>query len=69
MGKVSKSGKGKTLYIEVSVYPCGSANTSKNLTISCPDKNTRFKTTLSDYGLKKFRRYILKFYNEMVEGE
>ena len=66
MGKVSKSGKGKTLYIELSVYPCGSANTNKNLTISCPDKNTKFKTTLSNYGLKKFRNAILKFYRELI---
>lgn len=53
MAKVSKSGKGKTLYIELSVYPCGSANPTKNLTISCPDKHTQFKTTLSAEGLKK----------------
>lgn len=66
MGKVSKEGKGKTLYIELSVYPCGKANPRKNLTISCPNENTRFKTTLSDNGLQKFRRYVLSFYEQHV---
>ena len=26
MAKISKDGKGKTLYIEVSIYPCGGAD-------------------------------------------
>lgn len=55
MAKVSKNGKGKTLYIELSIYPCGGADPKKNLTISCPNKDTRFKTTLSDEGLMKLR--------------
>lgn len=62
MVKISKSGRGKTLYIELSVYPCGLADATKNLTISCPDKDTRFKTTLSDQGLEKFKENILAFY-------
>ena len=66
MAKVSKKGIGKTLYIEISIYPCGSADPTKNLTISCPDKDTQFKTTLSDNGLQKFREYILKFYDKHV---
>jgi hypothetical protein len=66
MAKVSKDGRGKTLYIEISLYPCGQADPTKNLTISCPDKDTRFKTTLSDNGLIKFREMILSFYNEHV---
>ncbi len=66
MVKVSKDGKGKTLYIELSVFPCGTANTATNLTISCPDSDTRFKTTLSDEGLKKFRANILDFYKKYV---
>jgi hypothetical protein len=65
MSKVSKTGK--TLYIELSVYPCGNADPNKNLTISCPDKDTLFKTTLSDYGLKKFKEYMLRFYKEKVK--
>lgn len=69
MVKVSKEGKGKTLYIELSVFPCGEADPAKNLTISCPDVDTRFKTTLSDEGLKKFRANILEFYNKyVIEG-
>lgn len=40
MAKVSKDGQGKTLYIEISLYPCGQADPTKNLTISCPDKDT-----------------------------
>lgn len=59
MGRISRSGQGKTLYVELSIYPCGSSDTTRNLTISCPDADTRFKTTLSDEGLKKFRENIL----------
>lgn len=66
MPKVSKSGKGKTLYIELNVYPCGAADPEKNLTISCPAKDTQFKTTLSDRGLKKFKENILSFYKNHV---
>ena len=66
MAKVSKGGKGKTLYIELSIYPCGTANPTKNLTISCPDKDTKFKTNLAENRLKRFRNYILQFYDEHV---
>jgi len=66
MVRISKDGKGKTLYIELSIYPCGRAKPSTNLTISCPDPDTKFKTTLSDYGLKKFRDNILAFYSQYV---
>lgn len=66
MGTISKSGQGKTLYINLSIYPCGSADPTKNLTVSCPDSNTKFKTSLSDNGLEKFKREILKSYSEQV---
>ena len=66
MAKVSKRGEGKTMYIQLSVFPCGNADPMKNLTISCPNKETRFKTTLSDNGLKKFREHILKFYKTLI---
>lgn len=66
MVRISKNGKGKTLYIELSIYPCGEANPTKNLTISCPHPETRFKTTLSDKGLHKFKNYVLNFYKEYV---
>ncbi len=66
MAKVSKSGQGKTLYIEISLYPCGQADPTRNLTVSCPDMDTQFKTTLSDQGLKKFREKMLCFYQEHV---
>ena len=62
MVKVSRDAKGNTLHIEICVYPCGIVDTSKNLTISCLDLDTRFTTTLSDDGLKKFRANILEFY-------
>lgn len=65
-GEVSKGGTGKTLYIKLSVYPCGKANPTRNLTISCSDKSTRFKTTLTDNGLRAFREYVLKFYEGLV---
>lgn len=65
MVKISKHGKGKVLYIELNIYP-GTTDPAKNLTISCPDKDTRFKTSLTDNGLKKFRENILKFYKDHV---
>ena len=66
MARVSKDGKGKTLYIELSVYPCGTADPTKNLTISCPNEDTRFKTTLTDNGLKNFKENVLQFYEMHV---
>lgn len=66
MVKVSKGGQGKTLYIEISLYPCGQADPTKTLTISCPAKETQFKTTLSDEGLRKFKAMMLSFYKEHV---
>ncbi len=66
MARVSKNGEGKTLYLEVSVYPCGAADPTKNLTISCPMADTQFKTTLSDEGLQKLRKHILQFYKTHV---
>ncbi len=68
MARVSRNGKGKTLYIVLSIYPCGTANTTRNLTISCPSSDTRFKTTLSDTGLKKFKTQILSFYKMHVSN-
>ena len=66
MARVSKKGKGKTLYINLSIYPCGKAKTTTNLTISCPDKDTKFKTTLSEKGLNKFKNCLLDFYKKHV---
>ncbi len=66
MAHISKDGTGKTLYIELSVYPCGAADPTKILTISCPNSDTKFKTTTSDQGLVKFREYLLKFYQEHI---
>ena len=66
MAKISKDGKGKTLYIDLSIYPCGEADPTKNLTISCPDIDTRFKTTLSDQGLQKFKKSVLDFYSQHI---
>jgi len=69
VAKSRVSSGGKTLYLELSVYPSGTTDPRKNLTISCPDSNTRFKTSLSDNGLKKFRTEVLRFYEEMVLGQ
>ena len=69
MARISNEGEGKTLYIKLSVYPCGNADTRKNLTVSCPDKDTKFRTTLSDDGLQKFRDNILEFYNAAFSHE
>lgn len=66
MVKISKNKKGKTLYLELNIFPCGKANPKNNLTISYPDKDTRFKTTLSDKGLQKFKQSILSYYNQHI---
>ena len=68
MAKISHNGKGKTLYIELSVFPAGKTDTNKNLTISCPNIDTRFKTSLSDNGLKKFKKEIILFYNKHISN-
>jgi hypothetical protein len=66
MARVSKDGEGKTLYIEMSIYPAGKTDPTKNLTISCSDEDTKFKVSLTDNGLAKFRELILGFYKEHV---
>ena len=66
MVKIARQGKGKTLYIELNVFPCGNADPTKNLTISCPDKETKFKLTLSDNGLMKFKEKILELYKSQI---
>ncbi len=65
MAKISKNGHGKTLYITISVYP-GTTDPRKNLTISCPDPDTRFKSSLSDHGLQEFKKAILQFYKKHI---
>ena len=69
MVDVSKGGEGKTLYIKLSIYPCGESDPTKNLTISCPDIDTQFRTTISDYGLVKFKKEILSFYSQHILKE
>ena len=59
---VSKEGKGKTLYIELSVYRNG-----PGLTISCPD-DKEFKFYANDSGLKKFAEKLDKLFQERVES-
>ena len=66
MPSISRGGKGKTLYIRLNIFPCGRADPKKNLTISCPDHDTQFKTTLSDDGLKKFKEEIIRFYKQHI---
>jgi hypothetical protein len=66
MAKVAKDGQSKTLYIEISLSPCGAADPTKNLTSPCPTKDTQFKTTLSDEGLKKLKKMMLAFYSQYI---
>ncbi len=61
MPEIFKSGDGKTLYIKISIYPCGGDDPEKHLTISCPNEDIIFKTTLSDIGLHKFKDKVLEF--------
>ena len=66
---VSRAGKGETLTIKLSVFRCGNCDTRTNLTISCSHPDTKFKTTLSEEGLKKFKGNILKYYDvHIVKG-
>ena len=73
MVKISKGGLGKTLYIELSIYPCGAANPRKNLTISCPDIDTRFKTTLlivtHNKSLAQFAKRVIVIEDGVVQAE
>jgi hypothetical protein len=66
MAKISKNGKGKTLYIEISVFPAGKSSPERNLTVSCPDPDTKFKTTLTDKGLQKLRSELLRLYEQHI---
>ena len=65
--EMSKSGKGKTMYVPLSVYP-GTQDISKNLTISVPGKY-KIKTSLTDNGLRKFRDFILEVYGTMIQEQ
>jgi hypothetical protein len=56
----------KTISIKLDIFPCGNANTARNVTIACSDSGARFKTTLSDYGLLKFKKAILDIYRQNV---
>jgi len=61
---VSKSGTGKTLYIELSVYRAGKTG----LTIPCPaDKEFKFGT--SDSQLRKFRDKLRRLFAQHIEGQ
>lgn len=62
MVKVSKKGDGVTLYITMSIFPCGNAKTTSNLTLSCSDSRYKFKTTMSEKGLEKLRNSLLEIY-------
>ncbi len=52
----------KTIQIKLDIFPCGNAKITTNLTIVCAEKGAKFKTTLSDYGLQKFKKEILEIY-------
>jgi hypothetical protein len=58
---VSKEGKGKTMYVELSVYRDG-----PRLTISCPD-DKEFKFYTNDTGLRKFAGKLERLFHERVE--
>ena len=56
----------KTVSIKLDIFPCGNAKTATNLTIACSESGARFKTTLSDNGLQKFRQKVLEIYRRNV---
>jgi hypothetical protein len=62
--EVSKDGKGKTIYVPLSVYktPAGS------ITISCADPKHRFKFNTTDAGLHKFLAKLGEIFDAEIRG-
>ncbi|MFH1995799.1 MAG: hypothetical protein ABIJ27_02235 [Candidatus Omnitrophota bacterium] len=56
---------GKTMYVPLSVYP-GSQDTRKNLIVSVPGVD-QVRTSLTDNGLAKLKKYLLDVYNKKKE--
>ncbi len=60
--EVSKGGKGKTVYIPLSVYRAG----KYSLTISCSDPDHAFKFGTSPEQLEKFRDKLHDIFSDLV---
>jgi hypothetical protein len=60
--EVSKDGKGKTMYIPLSVFRAG----KHSLTISCSDPDHKFKFGTSPEQLQKFRDKLEDLFTELV---
>ena len=61
--EVSKVGRGKALYIPLSVYRAG----KHGLTISCPDPAHKFKFGTSPLQLQKFKEKLEEIFSELIE--
>jgi hypothetical protein len=59
----SKDGKGKTMYVPLSVYRSGKTG----LTISCSDTEHAFKFGTTPEELQKFRSKVQELFSEIVE--
>jgi hypothetical protein len=59
----SKDGKGKTMYIPLSVYRSGKAG----LTISCPDPENPFKFGTTPEQLEKFKEKLEELFSANVD--
>jgi len=62
--EVSKGGRGKAMYIPLSVYRAG----KHSLTVSCPDPNHKFKFGTSPEQLQKFKDKLEELFSELVEN-
>jgi hypothetical protein len=60
--EISKDGKGKTIYIPLSVYRAG----KHSLTISCSDPNHAFKYGTTPKQLEKFRNKLHDIFSDLV---
>jgi hypothetical protein len=62
--EVSKKGKGKTIYVPLSIYetPTG------QLTISCPDPRYRFKYPTTEAGFRKFKGKLREIFDGEIHG-
>ncbi len=59
----SKDGKGKTMYVPLSVYRSG----KNGLTISCPDPDHPFKFGTKPEQLKKFKEKLEELFSKFVD--
>lgn len=63
---ISKDGAGKTLYMQLNLYPIEGVSPSKTLYVACSDQDTPFRFTTSPAGLKLLGERLLELYKEFI---